>query len=92
MLLQISKNIKFTKKKGCFYMIKNNNFFDITIEGYYTKIDYIAGKIKNIIIEGCLSDLDIVEIKDIGIAALKLTDDTGSIMALFGAGSLEFEN
>lgn len=71
--------------------IKNVTIFGQHINGHVTKINHIGGYIKNIILEGNISEMEILELDGFGIISAKLNDGTGSVvLMMWEKGNLLF--
>lgn len=71
--------------------IKRVTIFGQHIDGHATKINHIGSNIKNIILEGYISKIEILELDGFGMISAKLNDDTGDVIIMMcEKGNLPF--
>lgn len=71
--------------------IKTVTSFGKHIEGRITKISHIGDNIKNIIVEGSVSEIEVIEMAGFGVISAKLNDGTGNvILMMLEKGNLPF--
>ncbi|MDD2435758.1 MAG: OB-fold nucleic acid binding domain-containing protein [Bacilli bacterium] len=71
--------------------IKNVTIIGQHIDGHVTKVKHIGSDIKNIILEGKISKIEILELDGFGMISAKLNDGTGSVvLMMWEKGNLPF--